>query len=64
MSKKDYQRIARVMHETKDVKHREAWAVIVGALGQVFGEDNPRFDWTRFVEACETGTTRGMKAVQ
>jgi hypothetical protein len=34
-----------------------------GALADILAADNPRFDRARFIEACETGTTRGMRKV-
>lgn len=74
MSKKDYQAIARVLYATRqnvitaDVKHltpRELaeWAVgnVASRLADVLAADSPRFDRSRFLEACETGKCKGMK---
>jgi hypothetical protein len=60
MSKKNYQAIAAALNEVKGVDHREAWAVIVNALADVLAASNPRFDRSRFIEACKTGTCKGM----
>ncbi len=37
------------------------WSTDVQAMGDVCRQANPNFDRERFVEACETGATRGMK---
>lgn len=71
MSKKDYQAIARAIHEVKtraDVRPDSGalaalLADTVDALSDVFATDNPRFDRERFLEACETGRCRGMRQV-
>lgn len=70
MSKKDYQAIARLIHEVRsgnpaftqhfDGRPDSPADEITKGLGDIFRRDNPRFDRERFVEACETGTTHGM----
>ena len=73
MSKKDYQAIAAAlyrirlsavtrpepMHSCAGVEYIDATAM---ALADVLGAANPRFDRGRFIQACETGSCRGMKA--
>lgn len=73
MSKKDYQAIARALYATRpECKEREPhdcdtpvareqWRFDVDAVVGVLAADSPRFDRARFIEACETGTTRGMR---
>lgn len=39
-----------------------AVGVIIHELTAAFSVDNPHFDRARFLEACETGRCRGMKA--
>jgi hypothetical protein len=73
MSKKDYQAIARVLYcanrnvleaNTERLTPRElaTWALgnVASRIADVMAQDSPRFDRARFLEACETGTTRGM----
>lgn len=72
MSKKDYQNIARAIHQT-EVKalgplNREDEKILVlgmthmlsRALAEVCASDNPRFNCALFIEACETGKCKGM----
>lgn len=98
MTKKDYQAIARAIHETtgercsapipltfdrcmrlftklsggttgcpvhglRESISRDPLDMrdnLIRALADVLAADNPRFDRARFVEACETGRTKGM----
>ncbi len=70
MSKKNYQAIARAIHATREMIYRNPshdevrdalLADLTERLAGVFRADNPRFDGARFAEACETGTTKGMR---
>lgn len=65
MSKKDYQALAGALFSER--KYRGAEHVTfddaVRIVAKVLAADNPRFDRERFIEACETGKTRGMKQV-
>jgi hypothetical protein len=76
MSKKDYQAIAaalwRVQPEPAGGNDpdrraieavRRTWYSAVEAVAGVMAASNPRFDRGRFIEACETGTCRGMRKV-
>jgi len=70
MSKKDYQAIARVLYQArktepaapvfKPTAEEMRWD-IAGRLATIFAADNPRFDRGRFLEACATGQTKGMR---
>lgn len=76
MSKKHYQALARMLHriqpdldsaqnqvaaERQLVRHG-MWETVVFAIADdVLAQDNPRFDRARFLEACNTGTTKGMR---
>lgn len=64
MTKKDYQAIARAIHEAReDHAKRAAWESevkevlgdVTARLANVLTAADPRFDRARFVEACETG---------
>lgn len=70
MTKKDYQAIARAIHETRensanysawDDEVREVVGDMTARLANALAADNPRFDRARFVEACETGRCKGMQ---
>lgn len=75
MTKRDYQAIARAIHEAAQPGNPPGsdWACeifptsaegmrqdIIGRIADVLAADNPRFDRQRFVEACETGRCKGM----
>lgn len=66
MSKKDYQAIARALHFTRTSARADLPPVAI-AMWQRTCEDlastlasNPKFDRARFIQACETGTCKGM----
>lgn len=70
MTKRDYQAIARAIYQTREMIYRDPshdevrdllLADLAERLSDVMAADNPRFDRERFIEACETGTTRGMR---
>ena len=69
MYKKDYQAIARALHELRQRTARQALPTVVRhdlvaeALAEVLADDNPRFDRILFLEACETGKCKGMRSV-
>jgi hypothetical protein len=63
MSKKDYQALARALYLRKPVETSTAfplWQGVVHDIEKTLAFDNPRFDRARFIEACETGATKGM----
>ena len=67
MSKKDYQAIARAIHEARGLtataeKLDPGSGInrVAHLLADVLAAENPRFDRARFVEACETGRCKGM----
>ena len=58
MSRKDYEAIARAIRDSRphDFVNTEPHFVrrqIALALADVLANDNPRFDRTRFLDACE-----------
>jgi len=71
MSKKDYQAIARALYRAKQdtmaVGQHEGTDGFQGILtaerhiADTLAQGNPRFNRSLFLEACETGTCRGMK---
>lgn len=69
MSKRDYQAIARAIHDVyvgNDSYFQgqpggsDPVSRIKLAIADVLAQDNPRFDRARFIEACETGSCKGM----
>lgn len=48
-------------HGIRGDKNAAARANLLETLIPVLKADNPRFDWGRFVEACETGKCKGMR---
>lgn len=67
MSKKDYQAIARALHvELIDAQENtpqdgsQTVRNVASGIANVLAADNPAFDRARFLETCETGTTKGM----
>jgi hypothetical protein len=65
MSKKDYERAARIAQRFSQADGE--WSSVVDAFAQFFCDDgNPRFDATRFQAACQPGANvraRPRKAV-
>ena len=66
MSKKDFQAIAAAIYDYRCelydcgvVSHRTL-DPLVDKLADEFAQGNPRFDRARFLEACETGSCKGM----
>lgn len=65
LSKKHFQAIARIMYDVKLTKRdnaHEQWDDVVRELARWCAAENEAFDRERFIEACETGTTRGMRS--
>ncbi len=67
MTKKDYQAIARAIHQgyvglptERSSAPQEVFDAIVDCVACVLADDNPRFSYGLFREACETGRTKGM----
>ena len=55
MTKKDYIKVAEVLHyflyETNNSNETELISNLALSLGKVFKDDNPRFDTVRFIKA-------------
>ena len=71
MTKRDFQAIARAIHESEISQLRicdenqknivlECHSGTASRIANVLAESNPRFDRARFIEACETGKCKGM----
>jgi len=65
MTKKDYQALARAIHEARAVAGgmnviMDMARSITSNIADVLQADSTRFDRARFVEACETGRCKGM----
>jgi len=56
MSQKDYKAIAAAFASTRpfnvDTPQFLQWQKDVDAIARVFAADNPRFSWSRFIDAC------------
>ena len=72
MSKKDYISIASMIYRLRSRGELNPLAVevrtetlrdVANELSDIFRADNSLFDRSRFLEACETGTTKGMPKV-
>jgi hypothetical protein len=72
MSKKDYQAIARAIYGTREMIYRDPHhdeirdallRDLSDRLANIMAADSPRFNRARFLEACETGTCKGMRKV-
>jgi len=71
MSKRDYQDIARAIHNTRqtcpafsqhcDGTQKSPQDILAEFLLDALAATNSRFDRARFIEACETGRCKGMR---
>lgn len=69
MSKRDYEAIARILfveaHNTAIGQFAEdgiaRFASLRNAFADYLASDNPCFNRTLFIEACETGKCKGMR---
>jgi len=61
MTKKDYQAIARAIY-TFDSEHTWNKKQLIDLLSTILYNDNNKFDFARFEQACTTGKCKGMKA--
>jgi hypothetical protein len=57
MTRKDYVRLATALKAAKPAEHwdvctHEQWHSDCHRIAQALGEDNPRFDYQRFYDAC------------
>ena len=52
LSKKNFQKTAQILHDTK------ASPDTVLSFANYFGEENPRFDRERFIDAVRTGSDK------
>jgi hypothetical protein len=75
MTKKHFQALARALYEAQPLKPGPCsqidfakyaskvatWNACVKGVMDACSQSNGAFDRERFLEACETGTTRGMR---
>lgn len=62
MTKRDFQAIARAIHEAKpDTGPTQVWDSVTHSIANALSTLAPRFDRARFLEACETGRCKGMR---
>ena len=60
MTRKDYVEVARIIHAHADSLSDSALYSLVQSFADYMETDNPRFQRTRFYDACLTGD--GVKA--
>ena len=53
MSRKDYIKFAALISKIKEDNIR---LVIALGIANICCEDNPKFDWDRFMKACQNGS--------
>ena len=52
-SKKHYEDIAEIIDNISDGTNHINRETLIRCLAVMFRQDNPNFDWDRFVEACK-----------
>ncbi len=52
MTRKDYVSTAEVLKSTRQFVHPAIFTKLIKDFGKVFADDNPRFDFERFENAC------------
>jgi ABC-type Zn uptake system ZnuABC Zn-binding protein ZnuA len=52
MSKKHYIQVAKIIRAAIVHKHPQPADIIAHNLAEIFEQENPRFDRSRFLEAC------------
>lgn len=50
----------RAAHAKRELIRHGMWETVCQETADVLAADSPRFDRARFIDACETGTTKGM----
>ncbi len=68
MTKKNFEALARAIFQAKQESLRvppppwgDTFRKVINNIADACKASNPRFNRERFIEACETGTTRGMR---
>lgn len=52
MTRKDYVKTAEILNGIQDKTNGVIMAILVADFGLMFKNDNPRFDYQKFAEAC------------
>lgn len=60
MTRKDFQFIARVLHDAKPIasdtsERGRQWTKTINCFSEALAQENPRFNLGKFERACETG---------
>lgn len=55
MSKKDYEKAARLAQRIASVEEHDHWRLVVGTFVEFFKDDSERFNEARFRRACVPG---------
>ena len=58
MTRKDYVEVARILNKYKDVIEDLAYVDMVDDFSYMFEQDNPRFDSSRFLIACNESVVK------
>jgi len=61
MTKKDYIKIAKILKTTDLEPHKRASLVV--SFAQICREDNPNFDFDRFLKACGVAAAQRLSAL-
>lgn len=59
-NKKTYQTIARAIYQARQTN--DPISYLEDELSILFRQDNPNFNDALFIEACQTGKTKGMRS--
>ena len=62
MTRKDYVLLAQALNDARPMAHWDAnkrtqWVMDVKYIAQALSNDNNRFDYDRFIDACEKDMT-------
>jgi hypothetical protein len=52
MTRKDYVGTAEILKDMQDRMDEVNFSLLISKFGVMFGQDNPRFDFQKFMSAC------------
>ena len=58
MTRKDYVEVARILNKYKDVIDEKDYTDLTDDFSYMFEQDNPRFDSSRFLIACNESVVK------
>jgi hypothetical protein len=62
MTRKDYIAVAQILADNADSIAPETHERLVDDFARFMAQDNPRFDWVRFSNACGVPATEAVTA--